>query len=75
VWCGDALLDLADSMPSPEMTFEIVPVATAAEGIQGSTKCSHEKTCLQDHIDRRIEVDPALTVAASHTIAGRVRRL
>jgi len=31
------------------------------------------KTGLQYHIDLHIEVDPTLTVAASHTIAGRVR--
>jgi divalent metal cation (Fe/Co/Zn/Cd) transporter len=32
------------------------------------------KTGFQYHVDIHVEVDPALTVAASHEIAGRVRR-
>jgi cation diffusion facilitator family transporter len=69
----DASLELADTMPSPEMTLEVLQVAKSVAGVQGVDKVLARKTGLQYHIDLHIEVDPTLTVAASHTIAGSVR--
>ncbi|MDT7588731.1 MAG: hypothetical protein QOE32_6281 [Pseudonocardiales bacterium] len=69
----DASLELADTMPSPEITLEALQVAKFVAGVQGVDKVLARKTGLQYHIDLHIEVDPTLTVAASHTIAGRVR--
>ena len=69
----DASLELADTMPSPEITLETLQVAKFVAGVQGVDKVLARKTGLQYHIDLHIEVDPTLSVAASHTIAGRVR--
>jgi len=69
----DASLELVDTMPSPELTGEILQVARSVAGVQGIDKVYARKTGLQYHIDLHIEVEPALTVAASHAIAGRVR--
>lgn len=71
----DASLDLADTMPSAELTSEILRVAKSVGEVQGVDKVFARKSGLQYHIDLHIEVDPALTVAASHAIAGHVRAL
>jgi cation diffusion facilitator family transporter len=70
----DASLELVDTMPSPELTSEILRFARSVEGVQGVDKVAARKTGLQYHIDLHIEVDPALAVAEGHAIAGRVRR-
>jgi len=41
--------------------------------VRGVDKLFARKTGLRYHIDLHIEVDPALTVAASHAIGGHVR--
>jgi cation diffusion facilitator family transporter len=69
----DASLELVDTMPEPELTAEIVNVSRSVEGVRGIDKVYARKTGLQYHIDLHIEVDPTLTVAASHAIGGRVR--
>jgi len=69
----DASLELADTMPPPELTGEILQVARSVAGVRGIDKLLARKTGLQYHIDLHIEVEPQLTVAASHSIAGRVR--
>lgn len=69
----DASLELVDTMPSPELTGEILEVARSVTGVQGVDKVFARKTGLQYHIDLHIEVDPTLTVAASHAISGHVR--
>ena len=69
----DASLDLMDTMPAPELTDKIGEVAGRVPGVQGIEKRYARKTGLQYHVDLHIEVDPALTVAASHEIAARVR--
>ena len=69
----DASLELVDTMPSPELTGEILRVARSVAGVQGIDKVFARKTGLQYHIDLHIEVDPTLTVAASHAIGGHVR--
>ena len=69
----DASLELVDTMPSPELTCQVLEVVRAVAGVQGVEKVFARKTGLQYHIDLHIEVDPTLTVAASHAIAGHVR--
>lgn len=69
----DASLELVDTMPSPELTSQILEVARSVPGVQGIDKVFARKTGLQHHIDLHVEVLPTLTVAASHAIAGHVR--
>jgi cation diffusion facilitator family transporter len=69
----DASLELVDTMPSPELTSQILEVGRSVAGVQGIEKVFARKTGLQYHIDLHIEVDPMLTVAASHAIAGQLR--
>ena len=69
----DASLELVDTMPPPQLTGEIVAVATSIAKVQGVDKVFARKTGLQYHVDLHIEVDPTLTVAASHAISGHVR--
>ncbi|MEP7116905.1 MAG: cation diffusion facilitator family transporter [Acidobacteriota bacterium] len=69
----DASLELADTMPPPVLTNQILEVTLTVPGVLGIDKVLARKTGLQHHIDLHIEVDPTLTVAASHAIAGHVR--
>jgi cation diffusion facilitator family transporter len=69
----DASLELVDTMPEPELTGEIVKISGSVAGVRGIDKVFARKTGLQYHIDLHIEVDPTLTVAASHAIGGYVR--
>ena len=69
----DASLELMDTMPSPELTEQIGRVARSVPGVLGVEKCFARKTGLRYHVDLHVEVDPALTVAASHGIATQVR--
>jgi cation diffusion facilitator family transporter len=69
----DASLALVDTMPPPEQTNEILRAAGSVPGVQRIDKVLARKTGLQYHVDLHIEVDPTLTVAASHAIAGHVR--
>jgi len=69
----DASLELVDTMPTGELTAEILAVARSVAGVQGIDKVLARKSGLQYHIDLHLEVDPTLTVAASHAIAGHVR--
>jgi cation diffusion facilitator family transporter len=68
-----ASFELVDTMPEPELTDDIVRVAKSVDGVRGVDKVLARKSGLQHHIDLHLEVDPMLTVAASHAIAGRVR--
>jgi cation diffusion facilitator family transporter len=69
----EASLELVDTMPSAELTADVLRVARSVPGVNGIDKVLARKTGLQYHIDLHIEVDPAQTVAASHAIAGHVR--
>ena len=69
----DASLDLVDTRPSSDLTETVVEVAGRVPGVRGIDKVLARKAGLQYHIDLHVEVDPTLTVAASHAIAGRVR--
>jgi cation diffusion facilitator family transporter len=70
----DASLELMDTMPSGEMIERVRAAAAEVPGVAGVDKSYARKTGFKYHVDLHIEVDPNLTVAASHVIAGRVRR-
>ncbi|MBK9242660.1 MAG: cation diffusion facilitator family transporter [Acidobacteria bacterium] len=65
--------ELVDTMPPQELTAEVIAVAKTVPGVQGVDKMFARKTGLQYHIDLHIEVDPLMTVAASHAVGGHVR--
>jgi cation diffusion facilitator family transporter len=69
----DASLELMDTMPSAEMIGRLRAVALQVPGVLGVDKSYARKTGFRYHVDLHIEVDPDLTVAASHVIGGRVR--
>lgn len=69
----DASLELVDTMPKPELTGEVVRIARTVAGVRGIDKVFARKTGLRYHIDLHVEVDPTLTIAASHAIGGHVR--
>lgn len=71
----DASLELMDTMPDDGRIEEIRSVALSVEGVRGVDKTYARKTGFTYHVDLHIEVDPQLTVAASHQIAGHVRSL
>ena len=69
----DASLELVDTMPPAQLTADVVRVAKLVPGVHGIDRVLARKTGLQYHVDLHVEVDPALTVAASHAIGGHVR--
>ncbi len=71
----DASLELMDTMPSDDKIAEIRQVAMSVSGVRGVDKTYARKTGFSYHVDLHIEVDPEMTVAASHQIAGHVRSL
>lgn len=70
----ETALQLVDTMPDP-LQMEIVRVeALKVPGALGIDKCFARKTGLRYHVDLHLEVDPNLTVMASHEIARAVKR-
>ena len=69
----DASLELMDTMPSGDMIARIRAAASEVPGVRGVDKSYARKTGFRYHVDLHIEVDPAMSVAASHVVAGRVR--
>jgi divalent metal cation (Fe/Co/Zn/Cd) transporter len=55
------------------MMKEIRETAVSVPGAMGVEKCFARKTGLTYHVDLHLEVDPAMTVAASHDIATEVK--
>ena len=70
----DATLELVDTMPDAERVAQLRGVAASVPGVAGVDKAFARKTGFTWHVDIHVEVDPAMTVAASHEIAGAVRR-
>jgi cation diffusion facilitator family transporter len=68
----DASMDLMDTMPDPALTEHLRAVALAVPGVKAVEKQRARKTGLQYHVDLHIEVDPEMTVRASHEIAHDV---
>jgi len=69
----DASLELIDTMPGRDMIQRIRVSASEVPGVRGVDKAYARKTGFRYHVDLHIEVDPNITVAASHVIGGRVR--
>jgi cation diffusion facilitator family transporter len=70
----DATLELVDTMPDADRVAQLRGVAASVPGVFGVDKAFARKTGFTWHVDIHVEVDPAMTVAASHEIAGAVRR-
>jgi cation diffusion facilitator family transporter len=64
---------LVDTMPEPARMEEIRAEALQVPGALGIDKCYARKTGLRYHVDLHLEVDPNLTVMASHEIARAVK--
>jgi divalent metal cation (Fe/Co/Zn/Cd) transporter len=69
----ETALQLMDTMPEGDRMDEIRAVALRVPGALGIEKCFARKTGLRYHVDLHLEVDPDLTVRASHEIATAVR--
>ena len=69
----ETALQLMDTMPEGARMEEIRKVALRVPGALGIEKCFARKTGLRYHVDLHLEVDPDLTVRASHDIATAVR--
>jgi cation diffusion facilitator family transporter len=69
----DSSLQLMDTMPGEDLVRSIRTVACAVPGVAGVEKCYARKTGLQYHVDLHLEVDPEMSVRASHEIATQVR--
>ncbi len=69
----ETALQLMDTMPEGKQMDEIRAVAMRVPGTLGIEKCYARKTGLRYHVDLHLEVDPELTVRASHDIATAVR--
>ncbi|HEX5215161.1 MAG TPA: cation diffusion facilitator family transporter [Vicinamibacterales bacterium] len=70
----DTSLDLVDTMPEPARLDDIRRVAAAVPGVRRVEQQRARKTGLRYHVDLHVEVDPAISVRASHDIAAAVRR-
>ncbi|MBV8847863.1 MAG: cation transporter [Bryobacterales bacterium] len=69
----DTTLQLMDTMPDEAQMEQIRAAALRVPGALGVEKCFARKTGLRYHVDLHLEVDPAMTVLASHEIATAVR--
>ncbi|HEX4136822.1 MAG TPA: cation diffusion facilitator family transporter [Bryobacteraceae bacterium] len=66
-------MQLMDTMPDERSMSKIREVALSVHDVAGVEKCFARKTGFQYHVDLHLEVDPEITVRASHEIASRVR--
>ena len=69
----DTAYYLMDTMPEEASMEQIRRVAMSVEGVHGVEKCYARKTGLQYHVDLHLEVNPDMTVRASHELAHVVR--
>jgi divalent metal cation (Fe/Co/Zn/Cd) transporter len=69
----ETALQLVDTMPDGALMGQIRAVALAVPGVEGVEKCYARKTGFEYHVDLHLEVDPNITVRASHEIATAVR--
>ena len=66
-------LQLMDTMPDQDVIDQIRKVALEVPGVEGVEKVFARKTGFQYHVDLHLEVDPGITVHASHLIAHDVQ--
>jgi cation diffusion facilitator family transporter len=69
----ETTLHLMDTMPDDPQMEQIRAAAMQVPGALAIEKCFARKTGLRYHVDLHLEVDPDLTVLASHDIAHSVR--
>jgi cation diffusion facilitator family transporter len=69
----EAAMHLMDTMPDDIAMEDIRKAAVTVPDVVGVEKCFARKTGLKYHVDLHLEVDPDITVRASHDIAQRVR--
>jgi cation diffusion facilitator family transporter len=69
----EAAMHLMDTMPDDIAMEDIRRAAGTVPEVVGVEKCFARKTGLKYHVDLHLEVDPDITVRASHDIAQRVR--
>jgi len=69
----DASLELMDTMPDQDMIRRVRAAALEVPGVAGVDKSYARKTGFQYHVDLHIEVDPVMSVADAHRVAGQVR--
>jgi cation diffusion facilitator family transporter len=69
----ETTLQLMDTMPDAAQMNQIRATALEIPGALGVDKCFARKTGLRYHVDLHLEVDPELTVMASHEIAHAVK--
>lgn len=69
----DTAMQLMDTMPDERSMVAIRRAALEVPGALGVEKCFARRTGTQYHVDLHLEVDPAMTVRASHELATVVR--
>jgi cation diffusion facilitator family transporter len=69
----ESAMQLMDTMPDERSMSKIREVALSVKNVAGVEKCFARKTGFKYHVDLHLEVDPEITVRASHEIATRVR--
>ena len=69
----DASLELMDTMPDQQMMDKLKATVLTVPGVRGVDKAYARKTGMSYHVDLHIEVDPEMSVADAHAVAGRVR--
>jgi cation diffusion facilitator family transporter len=69
----ETALQLVDTMPEAAQMDELRAEVLRVPGALGVDKCYARKTGLRYHVDLHLEVDPKLSVLASHEIARAVR--
>jgi divalent metal cation (Fe/Co/Zn/Cd) transporter len=70
----ETALLLMDTMPEPAQMAALRAETLMVPGALGVDKCFARKTGLRYHVDLHLEVDPQLSVLASHEIARAVKR-
>ncbi|MCC7496355.1 MAG: cation transporter [Bryobacterales bacterium] len=69
----ETTMQLMDTMPDEASIAGIRAVAIQVPGVRGLEKCFARKTGLRYHVDLHVEVDPNMTVEASHNLGHQVR--
>jgi cation diffusion facilitator family transporter len=69
----EASMHLMDTMPGAGEMTRIREAALGVHDVAGVEKCFARKTGLKYHVDLHLEVDPEMTVRASHEVATQVR--
>jgi cation diffusion facilitator family transporter len=69
----ETVLQLSDVMPDEQQMEQVRRIALSVPGALAIEKCFARKTGLRYHVDLHLEVDPCMTVLASHELAHIVK--